>query len=110
MEAAGLAAARGVRIHTVGIGTPRGTTLEINGFRVFTQLDETLLKQIAETTQGTYYDAADQEHLQQIYDGLDTRLVVRPQDIEVTSVFAGAAVLAVVLGSLLSIVWLGRAP
>jgi Ca-activated chloride channel family protein len=110
VEAARSAANRGIRIHTVGIGTPEGTTLEINGFRVHTRLDEALLTQIAETTDGTYYDAEDQARLQQIYDGLDTQLVVRPQDVEVTSVFAAASVVAILLGAVISVVWLGRAP
>jgi Ca-activated chloride channel family protein len=110
LTAAQAAANRGIRIDTVGIGTPAGTTLEINGFKVHTQLDEALLKQIAETTDGTYYDADNQENLQKIYDNLETRLVVRPQDIEVTSVFAGAGVLAILVGAVISVVWLGRAP
>jgi Ca-activated chloride channel homolog len=110
LDAAQVAAARGVRIHTVGIGTPDGTTLEINGFRVFTQLGEALLEAIADKTGGTYYDAENQQNLMDIYEGLDTRLVVRPQDIEVTSVFAGVAILAVLAGAVISVLWLGQSP
>jgi Ca-activated chloride channel family protein len=110
IEAAQAAADRGIRVHTVGIGTPEGTTLEINGFRVHTQLNEAMLTRIADTTQGSYYEADNQESLQKIYDSLDTQLVVRPQDVEVTSVFAGAGVIAILLGAVISVVWLGRAP
>jgi Ca-activated chloride channel family protein len=110
IEAAQTAADRGIRIHTVGMGTPEGTTLDINGFRVHTQLDEELLTRISDMTAGTYYDADDQESLQKIYDGLDTHLVVRPQDIEVTSLFAGAGVIAILLGAVASVIWLGRVP
>ena len=46
---------RGVRIDTVGIGSPGGTTLEVEGFKVHTQLDEATLQQIADMTDGTYY-------------------------------------------------------
>ena len=31
---------RGIRIDTVGIGSPLGATLEVEGFLVHTQLDE----------------------------------------------------------------------
>jgi Ca-activated chloride channel family protein len=110
IEAAQAAADRGIRVHTVGIGTPEGTTLEINGFRVHTQLNKAMLTRIADTTQGSYYEADNQESLQKIYDSLDTQLVVRPQDVEVTSVFAGAGVIAILLGAVISVVWLGRAP
>src|SRR5262245_41745269 len=37
--ASGLAAAAGVRIETVGIGTTDGTTIEVDGFQVATALN-----------------------------------------------------------------------
>ncbi len=46
-EAAQAAKDRGVRIHTVGIGSAAGTTLEVEGFLVHTQLDEAALQDIA---------------------------------------------------------------
>ncbi len=42
-EAAQAARDRGIRIDTVGIGSPAGTTLEVEGFLVHTQLDEAAL-------------------------------------------------------------------
>ena len=45
--AAQAAADQGVRIYTVGIGSAAGTTLDLNGFRVHTQLDEAALQQIS---------------------------------------------------------------
>ena len=38
---------------------PAGVTLEVNGFRVHTQLDEEMLQQIADATDGSYYHAID---------------------------------------------------
>src|SRR6185437_2551675 len=55
--AAQSAADQGVHIDTVGIGSPAGTTVDINGFKLHTQLNEYLLKQIASTTGGEYHDA-----------------------------------------------------
>jgi Ca-activated chloride channel family protein len=109
-QAAQLAADRGVRIHTVGIGTPGGTTLDINGFKVHTQLDAQALQQIAATTGGTYYGADTQAHLDAIYPNLDTALVVKPERLEVTPLFADAALVALLFGALSSILWMGRAP
>jgi Ca-activated chloride channel homolog len=110
VAAAQAAADRGVRIYTVGIGSPTGVILEVNGFRVHTQLDEAMLQQIATLTDGTYYHATDTAELHAIYDGLDLRLSVAPETIELTAVFAGASVLLLAVGGLTSLLWLGRLP
>src|SRR6266511_5431955 len=75
MAAATAAAERGVRIDTVGLGTQGGATLEVEGFRVHTQLDESMLRQISQATDGTYHAAADQKDLEAVYDNVDARLV-----------------------------------
>ncbi len=108
--AAAEAADRGVRIYTVGIGSAAGTTLQVDGFRVHTQLDEATLRAISERTEGTYYTAADPAALAAIYDDIDKRLVVRAEPIEVTSLFAGAGVLLLLVGGLGSLLWAGRFP
>ena len=54
-----LASTAGVRIYPIGLGSPQGTVLEVDGFQVATRLDEATLKQIADTTDGTYYAASD---------------------------------------------------
>jgi Ca-activated chloride channel family protein len=110
LEAAKTAANQGVRIYTVGIGTAAGSDLDINGFRVHSQLDEAMLKQIASLTNGTYYGAADPGAFDAVYQGVQTRLVIRPEPMEVTSLFAGAGLLVLLVGGAASLVWLGRAP
>jgi Ca-activated chloride channel family protein len=110
LEAAQVAADQGIRIYTVGIGSPAGATIDIDGFKVHTQLDAATLQQIADTTGGAYYAAEDDQGLASVYDDLDARLVVKPQAIEVTALFAGASVLLMALGGVCSLVWLGRLP
>jgi Ca-activated chloride channel family protein len=104
------AADQGIRIFTVGLGSPAGTTVNLNGFQVHTQLNEPLLQQIANTTQGTYFRAEDAQQLHSIYANLDTRLIVEPQKIEITALFAGASILLLAVGGIASILWLGRLP
>jgi Ca-activated chloride channel homolog len=110
LTAAQAAADRGVRIDTVGIGSPGGTTLDLNGFKVHTQLDAALLQQVAQITDGTYRDAADETSLHAIYQDLDTRLVIKSQQIEITAIFAGVGILLLVAGAATSLAWLGRLP
>jgi Ca-activated chloride channel homolog len=104
------AAERGVRIHTVGIGSPAGTTLHANGFTVHTQLDETMLQQIAQLTKGAYFNAANQEDLRTVYENLDLQFVIKPEKTEVTALFAGAGVLILLIGGICSLLWFSRVP
>ena len=110
LDAAQAAADRGVRIYTVGIGSAAGTTLHINGFTVFTRLDEELLRQIAELAGGAYFNAGSEQDLRRIYDNLDPQLVIKPERTEVTSIFAGASILALLIGGTFSLLWFTRLP
>ncbi len=110
MAAADLAADLGVRVYTVGIGSPAGVDLEVEGFTVHTQLDESLLRAISETTGGQYYNAANEDDLFRIYNDLKPKLSVKTEDMEVTSIFAGFGFLAFLLGGALSLFWFGRVP
>jgi Ca-activated chloride channel family protein len=110
LDAAVAARGQGVRVYTVGLGTPEGATLDLDGFKVHTQLDEGLLQQIAQVTGAGYYRAADQAALSAIYDDVAAQLVVRAQEMEVTALLAGAAVVVMLLGGALSLLWFGRVP
>jgi Ca-activated chloride channel family protein len=110
LDVAQSAADRGVRIYTVGIGSAAGTTLQVNGFTVHTQLDEATLQQIALLTEGAYYNARSQEDLRAIYDNLDLQLVVRPEETEITALFAGFGLLVLLIGATCSFLWFSRVP
>ncbi|HEX2810137.1 MAG TPA: VWA domain-containing protein, partial [Kineosporiaceae bacterium] len=54
LEVARLASAAGVRVYPIGLGSPRGSVLQIDGFQVATALDEPTLRKIASTTDAQY--------------------------------------------------------
>jgi Ca-activated chloride channel family protein len=110
LAAALTAADRGVRIYTVGIGSAAGTILEVNGFTVHTQLDEAALQQIAQLTDGAYFNAQNEEDLRKIYDDLTPQLVIKPEKMEVTSILAGASILILLIGGTFSLLWFSRLP
>jgi Ca-activated chloride channel family protein len=110
MVAAQAAADQGVRIYTVGIGSPAGTTVNINGFSIHTQLDESTLQGIANLTGGKYYDAQSAQDLLKIYDSLRSVVVVKPEKTELTSLFAGGGILLFLVGCIFSLFWFSHLP
>jgi len=108
--AADLAADLGVRVYTVGIGSAEGAVIEVEGFNVHTRLDEPMLQYIAQASGGSYYNAGDEEQLRKIYDDLKPKLSVKPEEIEMTSIFAGLGMIVFLIGGLLSLLWFGHVP
>jgi Ca-activated chloride channel family protein len=108
LEAAQAAAEHGVRIDALGFGTTAGTTLEVDGFSVHTALDEGTLQQVTEAASGTYYAAQGEQDPKEVYAGLTPELVIKPETMEITSVFAGASILILLVGCLFSMLWFGR--
>ncbi len=110
LSAAQLAANQGIRIFTVGIGSPGGADLDVNGVHVHTALDAAELQQISQLTGGTYYAATDAGQLRSVYDNLDTQLVAKPELTELTAIVGGASLLLLFAGGLLGFAGLGRLP
>lgn len=110
LEIAQVAAESGVRVYTVGIGSPEGALLQLDGFNILSQLDETSLQQIASVTNGAYFQAGDVESLQEIYRDIDLQLTISGEKMEVTAIVAGLGLLLLLIGGALSLLWFGRAP
>lgn len=105
-----LAANLGVRVYAIGVGSPEGATLKIDGFTIVSRLDEATLKSVADNTGGQYYQAASKEDLSRVYRDLQPKLSIKPEDIEITSLFAGAGMLLFLMAGALSLLWFGRVP
>ena len=77
MTAAGIAHTFGIRVYTIGVGsrgyadypvqTPFGTRYQ----KMQVEIDEELLKEIADLTGGRYFRAVDNTSLQQVYSEID---------------------------------------
>ncbi len=110
LAAAQFAADRGVPIHTIAIGSVEGVDLTVNGFTVHTQVDEAALQQIAEITDGFYFNAETEEDLRTIYDSIEPGFRITKDETEVTAVFAGISVLILLVGGMLSLLWFSHVP
>jgi Ca-activated chloride channel family protein len=108
VESARMAAERGVRVFTVGIGTQKGETIHSEGWTMRVRLDEDALKNIANITRGEYFYAGTAPDLKKIYQSLNTKLTLEKKETEITAFFAAAAALLAVLSALLSMLWFNR--
>ena len=108
VDAARLAAERGVRVFTVGVGTPDGQILTGEGWSIRVRLDEDALKVIADMTRAEYFFAGNALDLKKIYEGLNSKLVMEKKETEVTALFTAAAALFALAAGALSLLWFNR--
>ncbi len=108
MDAAKMAADRGVKVYSVGIGTKEGETIGFEGWSMRVRLDEDTLKSVSSLTRAEYFYAGTADDLKKVYQSLSSRLVVEKKETEITALFAGVAALLVLLSAGLSVWWFGR--
>lgn len=122
--AAGLAQEFGIRVYTIGVGTsgfaqvpyttPSGGNVVYRTLRV--EINEELLRSIAETTGGKYYRASSEKMLEEVYASIDR---LEKTDIEITTIqreteaffpFALAGLALLLLERLLRLTIFGNIP
>jgi Ca-activated chloride channel family protein len=108
LDAAKMAAERGVRVYTVGVGTTQGEIIGFEGWSMRVKLDEETLKNVSVMTQGEYFYAGTAEDLKKVYQSLSSRIVVERKETEISALFAGLGALFAVLAAGLSLWWFGR--
>jgi len=116
LKAAQLAASRGLKIYTIGIGADEqieSTWFGLRRTNPSAQLDEKTLRAIASLSGGRYFRARDTEELAKIYDLLD-ELEPLPRDTlslrPVRALFVWPLIFALVLAALLVVPGLWRRP
>jgi Ca-activated chloride channel family protein len=108
LDAAKMAAQRGVRVYTVGVGTTSGETIGFEGWSMRVRLDEETLKQVALLTRAEYYYAGTAQDLIKVYESLSSKLVVERKETEITALFGLLAAALVVAAAALGLWWFGR--
>lgn len=108
MEASKMAAERGVRVYTVGVGTVEGETIGFEGWSMRVRLDEPTLKAIALQTQAEYFYAGTAENLKQVYEKLSSRLTVEKKETEISGLLALVASILAIVSAGLSLLWFNR--
>lgn len=108
LDAAKMAAERGIRVYTVGIGTTGGEVIGFEGWSMRVRLDEETLKNISVLTHGEYFYAGTAEDLKKVYESLSSRMVVERKETEITALFAALGALLAAAAAGLSLWWFGR--
>jgi Ca-activated chloride channel homolog len=106
--AATVAQKAGVHVDTVGVGTVAGTTVDVEGYHLFTGLDEATLKAISQTTGGTYHPASNASELDGIASSINLRLTVMNQPLPLAGAFIAFALALLVAGAVLTVARTGR--
>jgi Ca-activated chloride channel homolog len=108
VAAARLAAERGVRIFTVGVGTDNGQVLTGEGWSMRVRLDEEALKAIADLTRAEYFHAGNATDLKKVYQALRSKLVLEKRRVEITALFSALGAATMLLSATLSLLWFNR--
>jgi Ca-activated chloride channel family protein len=108
LDMADRAAMLGVRIYTVGLGSPEGVIMNFWGRSIRVRLDEEALKGIARKTDGSYFKADNETDLRTIYETLSTKFVSQREETEITAFFTAAAAAIMFAAVLLSLLWFRR--
>lgn len=107
-EAARMAADRGIRVYSIGLGTVDGAIPGFEGWSMYLKLDEPSLKAIASVTQAQYFYAGNADALKTVYEQLGTRLQVDTQETELSALLALAAAVLALAAAGLSLLWFNR--
>lgn len=103
-----------IPIYAVALGTPTGTLDHVRKDGTIKRTpvppDTETLQEIARETRGRFYQAADAQKLTDIYRSLGTRFSTKKEKQEVTSAFAGGALLLLVAGMAAAMARGGRLP
>lgn len=109
LKAARVAANRGVRVYTVGIGTAQGEIVKSDGWSMRVRLNEKVLAEIAAITSAAFFpEAGSALQAEAIYQPLSAGLKLEKRRIEVTSLFCAAGLFLSIVSALLSLCWSKR--
>jgi Ca-activated chloride channel family protein len=110
VEDAGAAAqAANVPVSTIAFGTDAGQ-VTIGGQVQRVPVDRQALAQLAETTQGFFYEAASVGELKQVYQDMGSSIGHRTEPREITQWYAGIALLLALCAGAMSLLWTSRLP
>ena len=108
-DAATAASQANVPVSTIAFGTDTGV-VDIRGALQRVPVDRLSLQQLAEKTEGFFYEAASVSELKKVYEDMGSSIGHRVEPREVTQWYAGVALLLGLAAAGLSLIWTSRLP
>jgi Ca-activated chloride channel homolog len=108
IESGQVAAGYGVRVYTVGFGSPQGSVVNMGDFSMRAQPDLDTLKKIASATNAEFFDAQSADDLAKVYKSLSAKLTGERKLTEISFILAGIGALLALVAAGLSMLWFGR--
>ncbi len=105
LDAAKMAAERGVRVFTVGLGNAQGGMASFEGWSVYMRFDEEALRAIASVTAGEYFAASSAAELKKVYEALSSKFTLEKKETEITAIVTATAALLALTAGVLSLLW-----
>jgi Ca-activated chloride channel family protein len=114
LSAADDAKARKVQIFTIALGTDNGVAEIPDSNGVVQEIpvppDPDTLQQVAARTGGKFFTAPTADQLRSVYANLGSKLGAEKHKHEITAWFAGTAVILLIVGGALALIWFARFP
>jgi Ca-activated chloride channel family protein len=108
-DAATAAAQANVPVSTIAFGTDAGV-VDIRGTLSRVPVDRLSLQELADKTDGFFYEAASVSELKKVYEDMGSSIGHRVEPREVTQWYAGAALLLALIAASVRRVWTSRLP
>ncbi len=108
VDAARMAAERGVRVYTVGFGTAEGGMADVGGWSIYMRFDEEALKAVADITKAEYFYAGSGDDLRRVYGALNARFVLERKETEISALATAVAAVLAIAAAVLSLLWFHR--
>jgi Ca-activated chloride channel family protein len=108
LDAARLAADRGVKVFTVGFGSADFSSANVDGMSIYMRFDEETLKAIALATAAEYFHAGSGSDLKKVYETLNARYVLEKKETEISALLCALGALLILIAAGLSVAWFGR--
>ena len=108
LDAARLAADRGVKVYTVGFGSADFSSANVDGMSIYMRFDEETLKAIALATAAEYFHAGSGADLKKVYETLNARYVLEKKETEISALLCALGALLILIAAGLSVAWFGR--